>query len=753
MRRRSSIWTYRERDPSRKPTQTDTWRNRRRTTLASVYDVEDVETNAWRQGCMFLGMLLICIALFAAGIGLPLIKVDAFPGTAMEMRMEKSICGTIRILFKSHIYLAAVALLICDLIVPALKFVGMCFIIWDNFFAISFDWAESLSPRTHSILVSFMYVTCSYQMTDLFCVISFVCFLTCESTNLVLCAGFYFFGTYCIVSVVMLQLLETLIENTGMLGSNEEVLLSAKRQRALSGFFPSLPGIKRIAAVDTVQVFIFTSLCIGLGVVGFAHPILNVRFVYKNIALEQIELSFVGMLRSIASNSPFFVSLTFGILVLVNPLLYSVLLAIAGIFQLCSWCGAVEDIDDCESYTTVLWVTEILRPWTMTDVFVISLFVFLFSVQNPHVVATIPFDGGICTGLYFIAGGGVAVFFLRWFWSTGNLDLPEEGSNGFRPLQTENSDSRVSRPESDELHTSPKQSSCDILCQIAQNKVFRCCLIWIIACLGIHALTHRAPVFKLHDVNAVLNETIPLVNSLLADDLPATYGTCLPRSEVPLPCVKGPPLYTATSDETSGVQHNLRHISVNWVSGLNTTTLSSVQIVRGGTVRNESFNNSFAAPGFQLGQDAASTKQFSLQLHGWLETVQIFLHVVDCKQGNISCHTVLNTAAACCDAHRQFRARIAVACQEGESEMSDVHVEELIFDPLIIRPPPMKMGFVQVRLPTQDIGPVAADSVRSLMMQYLTTDKLIWYGTSYLSMGQLLTRVVRANVPHKQFRC
>merc|ERR1712181_133804 len=149
---------------------------------------------------------------------------------------------------------------------------------------------------------------------------------------------------------------------------------------------------------------------------------------------------------------------------------------------------------------------------------------------------------------------------------------------------------------------------------------------------------------------------------------------------------------------------------------------------------------------------------------GVMDTVKLFLKVRDCDPINASnCVQILDTADACCGHKRRFRALIGADCHVGDVVLSHVYVERLDFDMLQVVPEikdALHMlgegifnSSLVIKLPTQNIAPLAEHMVKDLITSYLTEPEFLWWGDKYLSMAEVLTRVLRYNTPLGQFQC
>jgi len=623
---------------------------------------------------------------------------------------------------------------------------------------------------------------------------------SCDGAVVTLCSGFYFFSVYCIASVILLQLLQPLVKVGG--GSDTLEDDGKLRSRAYSELVPSLPAVKPITGVDTVHVLFFATLFLGLIGVGFLQPLLDVHIVIGGVTFQRRALSLGGMIWTLCQDFPLVIGLAFTLFVVAVPAFYAILMALAGIMHYQNKQGVTTDDPKEEFYRLIIKATEVLRPWAMTDVFSLALAVFIFSARGEHIVATIPtglfaedvsktynetsadsFENGstalwsqFFSGTFLVAGSGLAMCFLRWFWSSSSHKKQAPSREVGREVSTATVSEKSDDFESDDEEDECCPICCEVFVGITTSKALRSLVIWILVCLSMHAISPSLPTFGLRHVNDVLNDTVPVLNSMFPTGLPATFGVCEPPGIVPPPCKDGPVLWQGTQ------MNGTRHVEVLWVSGLNTTSLSMLRISASrislpvaaasasfGSLMtapwNVSVNSTSLMPSVPLaaqgtswlpgtsGPPIVAIQQVTLEVAGMLQKVSLFLNVRDCdKENSSNCHKVLNSGDACCDDRRHFRALISAECRKDSEGLSDLKLLKLDFDPLVVAARLVvstPFGNATVDLPSQDISSKAEHAVRSLIEQYLTTSNLIWWGNGYLSMEQILTRVIRFNDPRQ----
>lgn len=699
-------------------------------------DEEAAARTAKLIGCLYSMGLCFCLTCYFLGMYLPLIEIHAFPYTPMEYVMTKSTRETIKALAEGHYFFASAALIICSIVIPVLKFVSCVIVIRDRYFAPAYSWTKLLTPRARTLVVSCMHATSSYQLLDLFCALLFLCFFTREGSVAYLKAGFYFFSVYCASSLVLVQLMErthekdygaTVMEAAMKRGLNESldnmvtkldivpVVKGAPLRRKYSEYFPSLHGVKDVSAIDAKHVLVFAILWSVLLCVGFWQPMLQVRLLFKGITLESKTLSLAEMAMMVFKHTHVVVGVAFLLVTLVCPATYVVLLVIAGAMdhRRRRWSDPVEA--PSEEFRSIMHVIEWVRPWAMTDVLAISIVVFLFSVQSPDMVGMIP-DGWInpvpglskafFSGVYLITGAGVAMYFLRWFWSfTDTKLLPD--LNG-----SENDEAAPDR------RIRPK------IC----SRSVRCIMWWLVISLLLHAIPPDLPKFELPYMNYVLNTSVPVVNGMFSNSVPASYGECEPEDSAPLPCQKGPPIY-------HGKQFG-QEITAKWITGLNTTRVDSLEVAH------------------VLWEGATGTPKhrYKLKLRGHMDTLRLFVDVRSCEL-NETCKPLLASDQACCGAGvHHFGFEIDADCHTGDSRLVNISVQNLRFDALIVQPT-LHLGVLPIPLPSKDITSMVISAIQDKVAALLAKKDIIWWGTKYLGVIDLTHKILNYNSPQQEFRC
>merc|ERR1711937_901053 len=86
----------------------------------------------------------------------------------------------------------------------------MLVVMYENFFAVGFGFTPIFRPSTRALLMSFMYISTSYQVVMVFLIMLFTCFFTGLGTKTYLRTGFHFLSTYCLASIALIQAMDFL---------------------------------------------------------------------------------------------------------------------------------------------------------------------------------------------------------------------------------------------------------------------------------------------------------------------------------------------------------------------------------------------------------------------------------------------------------------------------------------------------------------------------------------------------------------
>lgn len=119
------------------------------------------------------------------------------------------------------------------------------------------------------------------------------------------------------------------------------------------------------------------------------------------------------------------------------------------------------------------------------------------------------------------------------------------------------------------------------------------------------------------------------------------------------------------------------------------------------------------------------------------------------------CETLVASNHTCCEPHRKFRIEVSLHCDD--EGVPDVRVHEFHLDSLVVSASADLVDDSQkqlvVRLPEKDITGQVRDTVKSKLNAYLTTEKIVKWGSDDLSFGQLLQRVLRFSRQDHLFQC
>lgn len=134
------------------------------------------------RGLAMMAWILFCVVLFVGGLGFPLVEVVILPGAPdAETRLVKSVMNMISLAFENGQILIGLVLLVCTMVIPVVLFVGMAFVMYENFFASvlgPLGWSHCLKPANRALLVSIMHISTSYQVVMIFLIMLFSVFFT-----------------------------------------------------------------------------------------------------------------------------------------------------------------------------------------------------------------------------------------------------------------------------------------------------------------------------------------------------------------------------------------------------------------------------------------------------------------------------------------------------------------------------------------------------------------------------------------------
>jgi hypothetical protein len=161
--------------------------------------------------------------------------------------------------------------------------------------------------------------------------------------------------------------------------------------------------------------------------------------------------------------------------------------------------------------------------------------------------------------------------------------------------------------------------------------------LWVVVCLFA-----RSPVslpFSDGGVNKALERSMPTLNGLLRVSAPATVGDCFANDYPPAPCDEAGPLFVNAPGRSQGWTYAIR-----WVTGVNTVWVEEVSVA-------------FIPE---------SLRPVQVQVRGSLERLNVSLAMEKCQvTPKLSCHTIWDSAEACCKPHRAFHLVLGAVCYEG----------------------------------------------------------------------------------------
>jgi uncharacterized paraquat-inducible protein A len=754
------------------------------------------------RGLLVLVMLVLCTLSLIWGLISPLILIDAFTDSPMATVLTPTLLDIIRMNWTGGNYPNAITTFTTSIIIPIAQFIGMSIILVDNYFAKGCQFVsyprEGLCNRKHKDkIVDAMCMASSYQAIMMFVPILFATFGTTSVTRIQVGLGFYFYAMYCVLSIVTLQAMEMLKEAPEDLNS-----LPASPRSGLEpedplksrtdSIYPALPGLQepRLVSVDLFPVVGLWACWACLALAGTWQPLLELRVILDGLTLQQKTMSLSDVIISMPSTLEGVTvicvvqMLAFILLVFVIPLLYTILLIGAGLVK--AFCTD-EKASGGRFYGGLVWTAGLLRPWAMTDVFAVAVAVFLFSMQSANLQMTIATGFfPLLNAVYLLFGSGLAIFFIRWFWSRETEDAEALRKGAFMPL------SPRMESENGELDSEPPTIFQGVAKYITCTpKLARWIFAWILSCIIMYNMPYQYPMnpFKLGEVNQQLNKTLPAINHLVGN-LNKSFGSCgsTPTMPPPQPCTENGVLYSAMDEK--------KRYTILWVTGLNTLEIQSISVlnmsqtpVPTGPVTQamvgapagqmtQTLPGALTGPvsqtlagspdvpmtqslvGMPTGPSSSDRSTYKLRLDGQFQSLKLFLRIEFCQDySGINCKVFLDTNSSCCEDNRRFRIEISMQCHEGF--LSRVSVTDFQLDDLVIAAKKqtnhvLRKGTIttmDIDLPERNITGQVKRTVESKLSDLLTNTTLLKWGNQELNLEQLLARATKVSEKHNLFQC
>lgn len=347
--------------------------------------------------CWVLGVVLPLVEL----IPFPLLQgqfADYEPLAAVAQRTEKSTLETLVLLHDQRYFFAFFILLICSIVVPALKLVTATLALL----------GETCIPKS---VITMLACLSSYQLLDIFLGLLFVAFCNNEAFEAKLRIGFILYTAFCVCSQVLILTLEEKRRiakvhpehpnNAALSSEGARTASDATDASHMTG--ASAPELKLTS--DWKYALLNGTVFALLTFVGSGEPMLDTAITFKAIALSRTRLGFAEIASKINHQCGILVFVLLALTVVIAPLVV-VILGVS---------ASLADRGD-----RLLHIASKVAPWITADVFSLSLVTFLFAVQNEHLHTTIP-DGeafGITSewfsGFYVGLALGAAAFAIKW---------------------------------------------------------------------------------------------------------------------------------------------------------------------------------------------------------------------------------------------------------------------------------------------------------------------------------------------------
>lgn len=253
---------------------------------------------------------------------------------------------------------------------------------------------------------------------------------------------------------------------------------------------------------------------------------------------------------------------------------------------------------------------------------------------------------------------------------------------------------------------------------------------WALLCLsslgGIWLQELYSPKFDFPTLDSVCKTAMPLLNNTARQQLPASYGACDKATRPPQPCQGGDLLLNQTN--TQGF------IQAVWLGGINTVNLDSCRLWR--SVPN------VADLGNGVSSGPPPKTRYHMKISGIFKKIRLFLDLKQC--GPWGC-TTMDSPDHCCGDDIRFHLTIGMDCRPGRGLKSfeDVLIEDCDVDPMIV-----EQDFLggALHVDALDISPMVEKVVTQQIEKFIGGTKLEWAGQR-MSIPDLLNRLISYNAP------
>mmetsp|Transcript_110761 Transcript_110761/g.352866 ORF Transcript_110761/g.352866 Transcript_110761/m.352866 type:complete len:863 (+) Transcript_110761:120-2708(+) len=667
-----------------------------------------------RASRMRLGLLLLgwgcCVVFWVMGAFLnPSLEVNVMMGTRFHRTITRSLMGTLQDMLHHKMWFCFVMLGFFSLVVPAVKLTSTFVIICRLFCS-----PVHVVHRAHKWTIWALSALASYQLIDLYVGVLVVAFFNSDSSEAEVLPGFYWFFAYCMLSLLCSELLAGLFhERTSFNGesprfrslptSAPDAVLEERRSSRGHSASPTCAAGHAIPpaspSVQDVGATFFFTLCFGLllwNTTRSPEPLLEVRAMWHGVALDRRAYSADELLRhALPKLTGPFVATSLVMMNVVFPLLYALVLlascCLSTTLHEPSGGGLCKRSGD---FCTV--VGDALRPWATADVLALSMFIFLFTVQDQHTLTIVP-DGSY--GFLLLLGAGLAFFFLRWL---------------------------VWRKD-DVVHIAEWRSV-----DAPSGRFLLLIAAWLaVSLVAFRGVPGSAPHFEFPTLDSVCAQVLPLLDRTIQRKAPAAFGDCQNTATAPPQPCKGDTMLVDSTTDSGFVQ-------VPWVAGLNTIHFDKCHLLRDSVLSDS--------------RSALPSSEYHLTVGGVFKHLNLFLHVKKC--GPFGQCTNMNSADHCCGDDIRFQLRFSMGCKPGQgAKVSwNISLESCDIDPMLVEKSLVDQSWVQLNVAAVDISPRVEKAVKSQLSKFIDGAEIFWAGRD-MHVPELLNQLISYNSPSHVGEC
>jgi len=645
----------------------------------------------------------------------PTLEINVMPETPFKVFYRRSLGMTLSDLFHKGTYFAACTLSFFSIVVPIMKLLSTLVLVM----RLRREPVEVVYG-SNKVLIYILSCLSSYQLIDLYVGILFVVHFNSDSADSKFLAGFYWFYSYCMVSMVMMVILDAVFKEDLVFWA-----CSPKKEKEFDDFDFDDEDSDRLEMEPELTLcqeandegsrwsegilgaWILAVCFVVLYMRCFAQPLLEVRTLWSGVAVDRsmhpLREIFVDTLPN---QTGFLVAFPLIFMNLVAPILYIVSLLLS-CFR---WCPRR---DRCKSSPAVALtlLADTLRPWATTDVLCCATIVFLFTVHDQKTETKPTQDSN---AYYLFLGAGFSMFFLRFL--TGSIKKGFCACPGPRFAII--------------------LASWLLVCVVVAGGPTNAAAI-----LGIsghheeesYSQTNRGGL-HFEDLDSVCGMLLPLVDDTFARAAPAAYGNCHDaNSRPPQPCKGDAPLYE--------VHKGGNYINLKWLAGVNTMKLDTCRLWKDVPVWNDT-------------SQKMSTR-FHLQIGGKFDEVRLYMKARQCARFSWFGCSDFDSDRHCCGEDIRFNFTLGLGCSPSALTGADanafrtVEVEEFRLDPLIVHADFMGGA---LHVDAMNIGPKVEQIVTHKMTEFLESTHVHWAHKAMHIPG-LLNHLIAYNSPDRAGSC